>query len=636
MSMAASVKHTGIPGGRKRVGDLFQQADDQAKDDASPYNTEYDHELANSNKAYGDEAAAAVDEASVAKQHYAAEAALYHRQSDFYETQSKLEQKAAENAKADQAQYLGAYKEQLAGVRELMQRSGDPLGNAAFGTKAGLGFASFAQGFLAARGINIDVTGQIDRWVDRSIKEHQQQVENARGLAGDTLHLYEVARQTSQDDYEARQRYRGFVIEGMKGSLLENGSRFNSDVAASHAKMAVAKLEIEANTNEAAIGERRRAMTFGYDKLRIDEAGVKGKLEIDRSELALKQSELALKKETAKPPKPTGVFKIPDPGATTRDANGKIVGVKNMWTVDPNATAAEQTAATKIANDRGNEYAAIKASTGILRNLRAPAMETYSERYAPTAAKERFNEDYRAFQRQKMLTIMDARHAIAGANLTDNEKVEWDKILENDSGWQDGSNAKAVEQLEKHYRDKFVTSMNQTVGIAPLDPADQSVRSYNDTSNDTDANYDARFTRNIPTTNLITKEDAEAAQGSESRVDTAKKKDTKVGVSDSYAKFSSSYRGSVAAGGQPEWVDHLNTIAEAAVKPEDVVKRHGVDEKPEEVQRDAINSLERAAKDETIAEDRRKYAAYLLESYKKSPDEMLNSITSDFEHPKFK
>src|SRR5690606_37884280 len=124
----------------------------------------------------------------------------------------ELEQRMAAQAQAERAAYLAQYKEQLALVKQLALQSGNPMGQLSRAEAIGLAGAQFAQGFLAAQGVNIDVAGQVDRWVERSIAEHQMKIQNARTAAQETLHLYEIARQNSQDEWEARQRYRGFVI----------------------------------------------------------------------------------------------------------------------------------------------------------------------------------------------------------------------------------------------------------------------------------------------------------------------------------------------------------------------------------------------------------------------------------------
>src|SRR5574338_251137 len=162
---------------------------------------------------------------------------------DFNRGAAALEQQLAGEAHAERAGYIAAYKEQLAVVKQLAMQSGNPINQLSRGEAFGLAGAQFAQGFLAAQGINIDVAGQVDRWVDRSIQEHQMKIANARASADDQLHLYQIARQNSQDEWEARQRYRGFVIAGLQTAIQLNAQRFQSDVAMARAQEHIARLQ---------------------------------------------------------------------------------------------------------------------------------------------------------------------------------------------------------------------------------------------------------------------------------------------------------------------------------------------------------------------------------------------------------
>lgn len=148
---------------------------------------------------------------------------------------------------AQRQKILGDYQTQLAAVRQLSASTGNPYQGMSGGQQLGLAGAEFAQGFLAAQGIHIDVSGQIDRWVDRSIATHQQQIANGMTLANDQLHLYDVARQNSMDDAEARQRYAGFVVAGLQSQIQANANRYQSNLANAQAAQAIAQLQVKAD-----------------------------------------------------------------------------------------------------------------------------------------------------------------------------------------------------------------------------------------------------------------------------------------------------------------------------------------------------------------------------------------------------
>lgn len=229
-----------------------------------------------------------LERAAEEREYHANVAALNDRVADFEDTFRQLDERARADARAEAKEYVATYKQQLAGVRNLMGQNANPLGGLDSTGGFALGMAQFAQGFLAARGVQIDVAGQVDRWVERELREHQQKISNSKALADETLTIAGLARQTAQDDAEARLRLRGFVIEGFKARIVAEGSRFQSDIAKASADAQVAKLDIELannlNTLESAYHEQRLRTRTGI----VDEAYKMGQLSIQRAELALK------------------------------------------------------------------------------------------------------------------------------------------------------------------------------------------------------------------------------------------------------------------------------------------------------------------------------------------------------------
>jgi hypothetical protein len=442
-----SIDQKGLPGGAKRAGDLFSQAEAQAAADAAPYQSEYDNEAARANRDYGLKAEGVAEEGGLTRDYYDRERELHDRQRDFLHTQADLEKQAAVHAEIEAHKHIAAYKEQLAGVRQLIQTSGDPTGNLTMGQAAGLSFGAFAQGFLAARGIQIDVTGQIDRWVNRKIQEHQMMVQNARESANDQLHLYEIARQTSQDDYEARQRYRGFVVEGLKTSILANASRFNSDVAMSRAKTQVAALDLEANQTEASIYERRRGMQLGFLHLRIGEAAQRGQLEIQNSHLALERYRAETARRAAEN-KGGGLKPLLDIEPTV-GADGKE-HYRVLGYVDPK----DQNAMKVAREDRTFADNMFKALNQ-LEKSRKVAYEKYGG--APMSGKVASvnSPEIRNYERDRLAAIQAIRLATTGKAFTAEEKKEYEELLPGESAWQKGNNELAIPQMKEAIRAKF-------------------------------------------------------------------------------------------------------------------------------------------------------------------------------------
>jgi hypothetical protein len=109
--------------------------------------------------------------------------------------------------------------------------------------------------------------------------------------------------------------------------------------------------------------------------------------------------------------------------------------------------------------------------------------------YGPQIGKKMFSEARRVYDREVSHTIQSVRHAIAGAALTHVEKPEWDAMLANDSGWQSGSNAKAIEQFEARFRDAYVAAADSLPGLEAIPKGERRVRRSADGDDVTSAGY---------------------------------------------------------------------------------------------------------------------------------------------------
>ncbi|MBA3580563.1 MAG: hypothetical protein H0W42_11325, partial [Gemmatimonadaceae bacterium] len=197
------------------------------------------------------------EQARLTQTHGETLAGLKRDEALFHQDAAALEQRMRLETKAESERYVGAYREQLAAVRAMTVDPTGPIAKLSTAQAGGLSMAMFAQGFLAAQGIQIDVSGQLDRWVERSIHEQERQIKQAEKGAEDTLSLWNIARQSSADDLEARTRYRGMVVAGMMATTEAKAQQFNSSVAMSKAKEANARLAVE-------LGAVERQIQDGY------------------------------------------------------------------------------------------------------------------------------------------------------------------------------------------------------------------------------------------------------------------------------------------------------------------------------------------------------------------------------------
>lgn len=256
-------------GADRGQGVLWQKGMDEYRAEDAQVQAQAEGEKASEAASYGELGSAQLD-------HGAIQSALYQEQSKLLDKQQQAENDFANldrtmyaESKAETAQYLDAYKQQLAAVRQMTIVS--PQSTLSKWQAGGMSMAMFAQGFLAARGIHIDVTDQVDRWVQQSLHEQEANIQNARANANDSLNLYQIAKQSSQDDLEAMHRYRGMVIEAMKTGIDAAAMRFQAPLALSQANVAKAQLDVEQTKSLNAINDRTLAARIQIRREAADE-----------------------------------------------------------------------------------------------------------------------------------------------------------------------------------------------------------------------------------------------------------------------------------------------------------------------------------------------------------------------------
>lgn len=458
--------------GLKKSGDLFDRELAKVNPEIDRLGRQADADKLKAQEAYGRHRDAIFEIGDQTRQYYERESELQNRLSDIHETAAQMEQQAAAESKAERAQYTSAYKEQLAGVKALAMQSGNPYAQMSGGEALGLAAAHFAQGFLAARGVQIDVAGQVDRWVDRSIREHQQKIQNMREGAQDQLHLYEIARQTSQDDWEARQRVRGFMIEGLKQRIVTEASRFNSSIANAKAQEAVAKLDIEAQATEMAIGQRFEQQQFQQKQQAIQIAQHKGSLAVQwySAQTARKEAEARVAAAKAKKDEKAWSSKIADPFDVKKDKDGKAIsGGKYKWAVDTHAPDGIQSKAAEAATNVSAYYSEMRTGLDRLRELRVAAKAAMK---GPDSYRALTSQAYREYEAQKNYLTELTQQKITGAAAPEEQAKRIRKWLADDNLLEEGSNEKLLEGFNESLRQKYESTMNSIVGMKKLSDAD--------------------------------------------------------------------------------------------------------------------------------------------------------------------
>lgn len=392
-------------------------------------------------------------------------------QRDHHLKQAKLEEMAWNKSMQGATQYIAQYKQEMAGVRQMMLQTGNPLGGLTAVEGGALGAALFAQGFLGARGIQVNVAGQVDRWVEREMAAHQQKIQNTTNAAESNLTLYNLARQGAMDDVMARQRMRGFVLDALKSSIYMEAARYKSQSALADAQMKAAELDALALQNEMAMRDKlvKNQMDI-YDKeilaakYAADASTTAWSTAID-AKYKDRMAAVAEREKPEKPEKPSvspDLKIVEDPGRPIYDDNGKIVGYEAGWELPEMPDTMFKETHGEIAKKNAGYREVLKALEDI-RTLKANYKDV-----ADTDLGIAKLTNPRARQYRVMFhgAIQKARHAIAGANLTGFEKGEWDQYYGFNNTLELGDNSFALDALEQNLRNAFVAEVESRGGRA--------------------------------------------------------------------------------------------------------------------------------------------------------------------------
>lgn len=339
--------HSGLPGGRDRAEQLFGEARGRGDQAAAGIRDEYQARFDAHEQNFNERSMLMQEEAEELKQHNAEMMGLHKRRMDFETTSGEVYRDMHLNAQREAQQYMGQFKQELAGLRTLMQSSGNPLADLSGLQGAGLAAAAGVQALLkVTHGVDIGVQQTIDRWVEREMESHQNKIKNQRAFAQDHLTLVDLARQNAADDYEAFQRTRAFTIAAMQQQVQIEGLRFNSAIATNHAQQRAMELEGELNKTLDEMTDKMVGRITTARGQEYDAAAAQGKLELEQEELRLKERLATMKAARAggmkkpKPERPVGyvldaVQARNQDGTPMADPEGNPV-YERLYRVDPN------------------------------------------------------------------------------------------------------------------------------------------------------------------------------------------------------------------------------------------------------------------------------------------------------------
>jgi len=450
-SRGASVTYKGITDDTlKKTAKIQTRADRLAAQDSAPQNAMYEEATVFAQDNARDQAMIARERAAKEKEHFAKEMEFAEAMRTINDTAAKAHAEAWDSSKVVQQQYIGQLEQQLAGVRQLSQSSGDPYETMGRGVALGLIAQHAVQGFLAPAGVNIDVAGMTDRWINREMQKHQNKIQNAREDAQGTMHLYQIARQSSQDDYEARERYRAFLLEGMKNQVTAEAARFNSELANTNAKQRVAEIDAQLNQVKLSLGERKFQGEYNNRKLRIDQAHMQASdaAAMINAKANMMEAETRRKAEDKKVPAGAldGMFAVYDP------FEERGPGSKPKWYINPD----DKDGMSKF---REKEVAtrALYSQLTELQRLKARA-EKASGGPLPLATdfmKGKLSQEYREYLQARTSVVATITKSYSGAAFTDSERKTYLSMLPSEKFWEAGKNDAAIPILKNKLRTDF-------------------------------------------------------------------------------------------------------------------------------------------------------------------------------------
>lgn len=611
-------------------GALWQKGQEQFAENDARIAANRDLDLQQSRGAYSQAGTALEAQSDVEAEMNRSLASILQEREGFLRDSAELDKTMYAEARAESEQYLAAYRQQMAAVRQMtVTNPVQSLGALSYG---GVSLAMFAQGFLAAQGINIDVAGQVDRWVDRSIEEQRRQIGQAQAGAEDQLNLWRIAQETSRNDQESRMRYRGMVLEAMTTAVDINAARFAAPLARSAAEVAKAKLAMEQVGVE-------RDIRHGYEQERLanmkamrDEAHMRVMERFRGWELSIQdRAQKARADKEGKAPNllidSRNVKRDPSTGKVL--SGGLVVG-------ELSHDAPTETQKAVIGKKQLND--AVQSGSDELRKL-------YNEldgEFGPGWLRNRKSEAYTLFNAERNRVVGDIMRNFTGLAATDKEAQRWLDQLGDDKTLQLGPNRlpKLIDGMSAWARRGFEQSLDLP-GVIKYAPEQRGYSQQLEVDPETSALVRARASggERIPST--IEQISGPAATDTTRYVDRepskfyASQKKPEV-PSMSFGPAGQRQAVERSAGAVEAWSVQLDDLARAALDAKkfmsgkssaDPSKRYSED--PTEVQRQALMDLASIANGRPLApgqpappKTRREYAQALMDMYDKDPNQL--------------
>lgn len=216
-------------------------------------------------------------------------------QDSFAADEAKMNMEAAAMQEQAKANYMAA----LADLRASRVDPGQLWGNMSAGMRFGTLVTAFVHDFLGAKGIKTSAMDTLNKAIDRNIDSQVQAIKTKGEVAEGFKSMWWMQRAQSASDAEARERVRGFLLEGTKQQIIANMSQYEAGLATAQGQAALAAIDKELATTLVNIHRHIDSNVMQLRNQALDKWKAKLQAAVQSSAIAVQRDELNWKKAQA-------------------------------------------------------------------------------------------------------------------------------------------------------------------------------------------------------------------------------------------------------------------------------------------------------------------------------------------------
>jgi len=315
---------------------------------------------------------------------------------------------------------------------------------------------AFGHDFLGARGIKTSGMDSINKAIQNNINAQLANIEKKGQVAAGFKNLWDMQRQQSASDSEARERMRGFYLEGIKNQIDANLSGYDSELARAKAQAAKAELVKEQVKNDLLVKQHidKAFNDRAQQRIELYKADLSASSARYSADAHLKAAQIAAGAKDKSHPLDGVIFDT--------STSGKNLADRRFLPGTPPATQAtlrEQNAKVLNTSEKIQELIQLQEAAG-----RVPPTD-----FGP--AKKLQGEAKRAAEQVRTLVRTSLLYDSTGKAINEKEMEIFDEIVGKKDWWLNGDNTRALSILAKSNLDKQKAIMSGvSTKIGPGDP----------------------------------------------------------------------------------------------------------------------------------------------------------------------